>query len=150
MCEPLLAHQVVGLKSSLQIIEMNANRAPHEHVLGPLGHLTVDFEQVGPLKRLKAEEVVLKISRIVNHFINALIVVLDDPVDLVGEKRCRPVALILKVVKLVGNLANATSRPIMKCLHCHSIGQFGVVRVHNGHVGARLRSQIRDLTRCHT
>lgn len=139
MCEPLLAHQVVSLKSGLQIIKMNADRAPHKHMLGPLSHLSVHFEQVGPFKRLEAKEVVLKIFRIVNHFINSFIVVLNNPIDLIGEQWCRPATLVFKVVELVGHLTNATCRPIMQCLHRHSIRQFGVVRMHNSHVGACFR-----------
>ena len=150
MREPLLRHQVVGLEGCIEVIKVDANGASHEHVLGSLCDLPIALKQVGLLKSLEAKEVVIEIAREVKHLVNALVVRLDHVVDVIGQERGCPTAPISVVVKLVGCLEHACFRALVKGLDCDAIGQFRVVRVHNGHVGACFCRQISDLLCCYT
>mmetsp|Transcript_15377 Transcript_15377/g.34459 ORF Transcript_15377/g.34459 Transcript_15377/m.34459 type:complete len:235 (+) Transcript_15377:1377-2081(+) len=46
MGEVFERHQIVRLKNFVQIVAVNADRHPHDHVLRSFGHLAMDFEQV--------------------------------------------------------------------------------------------------------
>ena len=107
MREPLLAHKVISLKGSLQVTQVNPNGDPHEQVLRSLSYLAVRAEQVGFLKRLKAKEVVIEVSRVVNYFVDALVVLLDDVEDIIREKGSRSACLIGVAVELVCYLEDA-------------------------------------------
>ena len=62
MGKVLLAHQLVGLDRSINIRTMNADRDPHNHVLGPLRDLAVAAHQITTFEGLEAEVVVLEVS----------------------------------------------------------------------------------------
>ena len=145
MGEPLLTHQVVRLEGSLQVRHVDADRAPHEHVLRSLHNLAIHLQEIGSLQRLEAEKVILEVTGVVNHFIYALIVVLNDLQDVIGQERRWSAALVLAVVQLLGRGKNAAIGLIMQSLDGNSVGELGVVRVHNGHVGASFGGQIRNL-----
>jgi len=136
MREPLLAHKIISLEGSLQVTQVNPNGDPHEQVLRSLSYLAVRAEQVGFLKRLKAKEVVIEVSRVVNHFIYALIVVLNDIVHLFREKWRSSAHFIPKVVEIVCHGHKAAMGPIVQRLDRHVIGKLRVVGVHDGHVSA--------------
>ena len=70
--EVLLAHQLVRLDRGIYITPVNADRNPHNHVLGPFRDLAVAAHQITTFEGLEAEVVVLKVA-----------VVDDRPVDLV-------------------------------------------------------------------
>ena len=144
MSEPLLAHQVVGLKGSLEVIHVDANGAPHQQVLGSFGYLAMSSKEVRSLKSLKAKEVVFKVSGVVDNFIYALEVVLDDFEDLGCKQGRGPVLLVSKVIELLGDGENAAMSPIVKRLDCHAICKLGVVGVDDGHIGTCLGRQISD------
>jgi hypothetical protein len=76
MCEPTLGHQVVGLdmckilmsnmsslaepecshlNGGLDISAVDADGNAHEHVLGSLGNLAANLEQIGALKSLETK-----------------------------------------------------------------------------------------------
>lgn len=145
MREPLLRHEVVGLEGSFQVGDVDADRASHQHVLGSLGNLAIHLEQVGLLERLEPEEVVLKVARKVYLSVDSLVVVSDDVVDFRREQRCIAPLSILIVVQLVGNVKYARLRSGVELADSHAVGELGVVRVDDGHVGASLCRQIRNL-----
>ena len=58
MCEPLVAHHIVGFEGFLEISLMNTQCAPHDHVLWALSTLPIDSQQVGLLQSLVSKEVV--------------------------------------------------------------------------------------------
>ena len=98
MSEPLLGHQVVSLKSRLKIILMDANRAPHEHMLGALCDLAIHSKQVGFLESLKAEEIVLKVARVVKLRVDTLVMLLHDVEHFLAEEGRGPAYFIDKSV----------------------------------------------------
>eukprot|EP00962_Isochrysis_galbana_P021947 scaffold6503_cov115-Isochrysis_galbana.AAC.3 len=87
MGEPLLRHEVVRLDGRVQVVLMDANRDPHQHVLRSLHHLAFHPEKVGLLERLEAKEVVLEVAVIDEERIEPLLVLHDDLVHFVRDKR---------------------------------------------------------------
>ena len=83
MGEPLLRHEMIGLKSSLKVIQMDSNRASHQHVLRALSDLAINTKQVSLLESLEPEEVIFKIAREVKLSIDSFIVVDHDFVDFI-------------------------------------------------------------------
>ena len=73
---------------------MDTDRAPHQHVLGTLGDLAIHSQQVGLLKRLEPEEVVIEVAGVIKLRIDLLIVLLHNVVDGVGEERRGPAHLV--------------------------------------------------------
>ena len=55
MREPALAHEVVGLDGTFDVMLVDANGNSHIHVLRALGYLTVQFEEIGLFQGLKPE-----------------------------------------------------------------------------------------------
>ena len=148
--EPLLAHQVVGLKGALKVIDVNTDRAAHQQVLRSLSNLSIDAQQVRLLKCLIAEEVVGVVPRVVDHLVDSLIVLFDDLIDFVRQKRCCATGLIFLCVQQISYLQNAVMGTLVQTLDRDCICKFCVFRVHDGHVGACLSCEIRDLSCCHT
>ena len=150
MREPLLAHQVVGLESCLEVTHMDANRASHKHVLRSLGNLPIYTQKVGLLQRFEAEEVVVKVTGVVYHFIYALKVISEDSVYVIGEERSWSSLLILVVEKLVGDIQDAGVSGVVQRLYRDLVCKLCVVRVDDGHVGACLSSQISNFLGRHS
>ena len=144
MSEPLLRHQVVGLECRLKVFLMDTNGAPHQHVLGSLGNLSVHFEQVGSLQSLEAEEVILEVARVGNLLVDSLVVLNHDLVDFLGKKWRISALLVFIVVELVSHILHAIVGSLVESLDGDSVGQHRVVGVHDCHVGARLSRQICD------
>jgi hypothetical protein len=67
VCEPALAHQLVSVACSLDILLVDPNSNPHEHVLWPLHDGIVEPEQIGALQGLEAEVVIIKVP-VINDF----------------------------------------------------------------------------------
>ena len=114
-------------------------------MLRSLHNLAIHLQEVGSLERLEAEKVILEVTRVVNHFINALKVVLNDLKDVIREQGRWSTALVLAVVQLLGCGKHAAIGLIVQSLDCNSVGKFGVVGVHDGHVGTSFGGQIRNL-----
>ena len=148
MRKPLLAHQIVSLEGGVEVVEMDADRTSHQQVLGPLDDLIIHTQEVGLLKRLKAKEVVIEVSRVVNHFVDFLVILLDDIVDVIGEEGSRSVTPVFVVEENVSRLQHAVLGALVKGCDRNAVGQLRVVRVHNGHVGASFCRQICDLLSC--
>lgn len=62
MSEPLLAHQVVGLYRSINVVFMYSYRHSHQHVLWPLHLLVVHFQQIRSFQGLETEVVILVVT----------------------------------------------------------------------------------------
>lgn len=99
MCEPLLTHQVVSSEGRLNVVLVNADGAPHEHVLRPLSNLPVDPQQVRLLQCFVPEEVVRKIAVVVNALVDRVSVCADDAVGLVAKQLSVAALLVFEVVK---------------------------------------------------
>ena len=117
MCEPLLTHEVVGLEGCVQVVQVDANRAAHEHVLGTLGDLAMNTEQVGSFKSLKTEEIVIKVAGVVDDFVDSLFVVLYDFVCLLRKEWRWPACLVSEVVKLVCHVKDTCMRAVVQSLY---------------------------------
>lgn len=104
MGEHSLTHQVISLEGVLQVVSMDTDRDSHKHLLGTLNDLVLDLEQVRPLKSLKPEEIIVKVSLVVNFVLNSLSMLLVDLVDLLGQKRGLSAGDILVVVQLFCSL----------------------------------------------
>ena len=103
MREPLLAHEVVGFEGGLQVVKVDADGAPHEHVLWSLCDLAIDSEKVRSLECLEAKEVVIEVARVIYHLINALKIIADYLVNLFRKEWCWPAHFILEAVKLISD-----------------------------------------------
>ncbi len=66
MSKPLFGEQVVGFYSGVQVIHVDADGNPHEHVLWPFYYLAVKAHQVGAFQCFKSEVVVVKVAVINN------------------------------------------------------------------------------------
>ena len=53
--EVSLRHEVVGLDRLLDVVSVDSDGDSHDHVLGALGNVAVDSEQVRSLERLEPE-----------------------------------------------------------------------------------------------
>jgi hypothetical protein len=62
MSKPKFAHEIICCKGRLKIVQMDAERASHQHVLWSLYNLSIDLEQIASFQRFEAKEVIVKIS----------------------------------------------------------------------------------------
>ena len=150
MGEPLLAHQVVGLEGCLEVANVDANGAPHEQVLGSLGDLAIDSQEVGLLEGFESEEVVCEIAGVIDDFVNALIVVFDDGVDFWGEEGSWAALLVMVVVELASDGKDAAVGRVVQGLDRHAVGELGVVGMDDGQIGASFGGQLSNLSSCHS
>ncbi len=102
MGEVLLRHEVVRLDGTLDVLAVDTNSDTHEHVLGSLGDLAVDAEEVGTLERLEAEEVVVEVALVDDGRVELVLVLHDDLVG--GVRDHGAVTAILGVDVLVERL----------------------------------------------
>ena len=93
VCKVALGHEVVGLEYSIDIVTVNANGNTHNHLLGSLCWAAIDAEEIGTLKSLETEVVVVKVAIVDDGGVEHFGVVLDDLVGLVGDHGCRPSVL---------------------------------------------------------
>ena len=61
MSEPPLRHHVICLDSRINIVLVNSNRNPHQHVLRPFYNLPIYLQEVRPLKGLEAKVIIVKV-----------------------------------------------------------------------------------------
>ena len=104
MGEPKLAHEVVGFKGSLEIIQVDAERAPHEHVLRPLHNLAINLQQIASLQCLKPKEIIVEISRICNLSIYFVSIGSHYSQQLWVNKTCISSLLVCHCVELLDHL----------------------------------------------
>ena len=88
MGEPLVTHEMVSFEGGLEIILMDTDRDAHEHVLWALSWFAVHLEQVRAFKRLEAEEIIVEVAFVVENCLDALVVLLNDLKNILGEERC--------------------------------------------------------------
>ena len=62
--EPTLAEQFVGIQCRGNVLLVNANGHPHQHVLRSFDHFAVDFEQIRAFQGFESKIIVLKIPGI--------------------------------------------------------------------------------------
>ena len=101
---------------------MDSYGAAHEHVLGTLSDLAMYTKQVGSFKSFKTEEIVFKVTGVVDDLIDSLVVVLYDFVCLLRKEWRWPARLVSEVVELVCRFQNASMRAVVKSLYGDSIG----------------------------
>ena len=133
------AHHVVSFEGGFEVLLVNANADPHQHVLRPLYNLFSVFDQIGALERLKAEVIIVVVSLEVNLRLDQLCVVSNNLVDIIREHWGRPTYFVLDAgVKTSSNFQEARGGTLMEVRNYYSCRQFGIVRVHYGHVSASL------------
>ena len=113
---------------------VDTKRSPHEHVLRPLNNNIVNFQQVGPLKCLEAEEIIAKVARIINDFVDALVMFADDLVYFIREERCGSSGPICEIVELVCSSFHATICAVMQGLYSDAIGKICIVWMNDSHI----------------
>lgn len=75
MCEPLVAHEIIGLEGRLEIVPVNSNRYAHKQVLGPLSYALVLYSQkVRSLQSFEPKKVVVVVQSIVYLLVNRICV----------------------------------------------------------------------------
>lgn len=77
MSEPPLRHHVIRLDSSINILLVNSNSNPHQHVLRPFNNLSSYLQEVGPLKGLEAKIIIVKVP-VVNYLAIQLSCILEE------------------------------------------------------------------------
>lgn len=78
MSEHELGHKPVGLEGVLKIPLVNSDRYPHQHVLGSLHYFAVNFQKVSPLQSFEPEEVVVKITLIIDDLLDLFVTLHED------------------------------------------------------------------------
>ena len=116
-------------------------------MLRTLHDLALAFEKVGALESFKAEEIVLEVAGIVDDLIDSLVVGLDHLISVFGQERCVTALLVLVRVKLICYSEHAVVSGVVESLDSDSVGELGVVRMHNGHVGTSLSYKSSDFSR---
>ena len=113
---------------------VDTKRSPHEHVLRPLNNNIVNFQQVGPLKCLEAEEVIVEVARKIKDLVNALVIFSDDLVHFIREERCGSPGPVVEVVELVSGYLHAAIGAVMKGLYSDAISKICIVWVDDRHI----------------
>ena len=113
---------------------VDAKRSSHEHVLRSLNNFIVNLKQIGPLKCLKAEEIIAKVARIVDDLVDALVMFADDLVHFIREERCGSSGPICEVVELVSSSLHATISAVMQGLYSDAIGKVCIVWMNDSHI----------------
>ena len=86
--EVSLTHQVIGAEGFLDVSVMNAHGDAHQHVLWTLSNLAIQLEQVGALKRLESEVVIVVVSAVIDVIVEHIGIGHNDIVDFFGDERC--------------------------------------------------------------
>jgi len=150
MSEPHLTHQVVRLEGRLYVFLMNSERAAHQHVLGSLANHVLDFEEVCALKSLEAEEVIIKVPRIINlgvDFVRIVHNVLESAITQQGRWSAGFVSVIFQ---LLSDDCDVVTGALVETENGDLVGEHRVVWVHDGHVGAGLSHQLDDFVTADT
>lgn len=72
MGKAFLRHEVVRFDGLLNVIPMDTDSNPHDHVLRPFCDLVANPQQVGPFERLKTKVLIIKVSVVDNGRIQLL------------------------------------------------------------------------------
>ena len=139
------------LNGSVDVLAVDADGDTHDHVLGALGNLAVDLEEVGFLQGLEAKVIVLEVAVMDDGGVEAVLVGHDDLVVPIRNERSLLSSLGVHVV--VENF-NVVREPLMGHLvqvgHRNTSGENREVRVLGGIVGSSLGGKLIKLSSCHT
>lgn len=136
MGEVLEGHEVVGLNGLLNVLTVNTHRHTHDHLLWSLRNLSVDAEQVGPLKSLETEVLVLEVTVVDDSGVELLGVLRDYFECLLGDhRRVFPVLGVDIVVEVGNDSRELLLGLLVKVRHGDTGSEDGVVGMRDGHVG---------------
>ena len=90
MSEQFFRHHVIRFYGSIDVIAMDADGDPHQHVLRTLNNLATNFQQVASLKGFKTKILVVKITLINNGRVQPISIFHNDLIVLLRNHRCRP------------------------------------------------------------
>ncbi len=101
MCEVPLGHEGVRFEDFVNVIEVDAHRDTHEHMLWPFHNLPMEFQEIGFFQRLESKIIKFKIPvmdqcRIQNR---TMLWIHDHVIDLLGDEGCRFVGFGVSVVE---------------------------------------------------
>ena len=85
MSEQFFRHHVIRLYGSIDVIAMDADGDPHQHVLRTLNNLAINFQQVASLKGFETKILVVKIALINNGGVQSIGIFSDDFVMFLGN-----------------------------------------------------------------
>ena len=146
MGEESVRQKVVGLEDAGDVVHVDADGDAHEHVLGTLGDLAVDLEQVGLLQSLEAEVVELKVTVVHNGGVEGVLVLHDDVVDVLGNEGGGLTGLGVDVVaESLDVLREALGRHLVHIGNADAGGQDGAVGMVGGEGGGSLGGQLVEL-----
>ena len=129
---------------------MDANGGSHEHVLGSFDNFAIHFEKVAALQGLKSKEVIVVVTGVVDHLVDLVSIVQDDLVCLVTEQRGLSASFVFAGVQCVGRVSNVVKGGFVEVFDDDSVGEDGVVWMHDRQIGGRLCRQLIDLICGHT
>ena len=104
MREQLFRHHVVRVDSVIDVLAVDPDGHPHQHLLRSLGNFPVDLEQIRPFKSFETKILVAEIAVVDDGGVETVRVLLDDLVMLLGDHGGRP-AVGLDVVEVGDDLA---------------------------------------------
>lgn len=78
MCEPSLRHHMIRFDCRINIILVNSNSNPHQHVLRSFHNLPLHLQKVRPLKCFETKVVIVKVS-VIDDFTVQTSSILQEP-----------------------------------------------------------------------
>jgi hypothetical protein len=143
--EPFLADQVVGLDHGVDVVQVYSERDSHDHLLRPFDRGSMDLEQVGFLEGFEAKVIVVQVPRVVNGSVKALLVLLDNFVNIVGDE-----AGILSVVadisvKQLDRIGEVLLGSLVEAGHDDARSELAAVGMQHVEIRCSLREQVVEL-----
>lgn len=126
--EEPLGEEVIRLQDAFNIPHVDSHRDTHEHVLGTLGDLSVQLEEVGLLQCLVSEVIELEVTVVDDSTVQHVLVGIDHVVHLFAHKRSRFTRLRMGVVvEGLHDLGELLLGLLMKVRDFNAGGEDGIV-----------------------
>ena len=128
MGEPAFAHHVVRLDGAVHVVLVDAHGDAHQHLLGTLGDLAFNLQQVRTLQRLEAEEIVAEVTVVDDARVEQLGILLDDfPNILRDQARVLSGDGIHVFVEVLHGLREGFLRRLVQVADRDAAGELGIV-----------------------
>ena len=133
MSKVALTHQVVGLQCFLDVVVVNTNRYPEQHVLGTFCNNTVETKEVRALEGLESKVIVVVITAVVDVVVEHFGVGHDDFMNFLRDEGGVLVGLGVNVLSQIGDdVREHVFGGTMEIVNTDASGKSAVVRVMRG------------------
>lgn len=135
MREVLAGHQVISLHNLLDVIIVNANGDPHDHMLRSLCNFAIQAKEVRSLQSLEAEILIIEVTVVYDGGVELFGMFHDSLVRSLGDHgRSLLVFGIDIVVEIRYHRRELLLRLLMQVRDGDSCSKYGVIRMGYGHV----------------